>query len=393
MMVYDIKRTYNEEFYFPSNEIVSPPALMGEARPPAFVPLSKLWCGHNYLDTSTCAVFGRELELWSTDKCIKSPFPQVFFDSHNSTMKMKGIFMIVLVLAAGFSCSGATITADTVSAAYDELQTFMKANSKYLGRMVRLSKYIQLSKNKGKFTTKNLNAISVFHDCVSDACDGCINTSQDANQGLSDVQEDFAEMFDTYNALGMSRADFWALASIAAAELGAIKGGTSLPELVFRAGRVDCSESPDDSQEFEYPEADMDHDTMFAYFESHFGYNANQTVALMGAHALGVMHRGTSGYSGTFTNGAVKKLNNQYFSDMFDSSDWTESSVTTKRVTKWQWDSISEAGARLHTDFECLYKITVDSDSGAPTCTLDQCGHSDTYDLSALYATVSTYLV
>jgi len=131
----------------------------------------------------------------------------------------------------------------------------------------------------------------------------------------------------------------------------------------------------------------MDHDTMFAYFQSHFGYNANQTVALMGAHALGVMHRGVSGYSGSFTNGAVKKLDNQYFSDMFDSSDWMESSVTTKRVTKWQWDSTSDLGARLHTDFECLYKITVDSDSGAPTCTLEQCGHSDTYDLSALYAT------
>ena len=204
---------------------------------------------------------------------------------------------------------------------------------------------------------------------------------------MSDFQDDFAEIFDTYNALGMSRADFWALASIVAVELGATKGKTNLPELIFRAGRVDCSESPDDLQEFEYPDATMDHDTMFAYFQSHFGYNANQTVALMGAHALGVMHRGTSGYAGTFTNGAVKKLNNQYFADMFDSSDWIESSVTTKRVTKWQWNSVSDLGARLHTDLECLYKITVDSDSGAPTCSLDTCGHSDTYDLSALYAT------
>ena len=210
---------------------------------------------------------------------------------------------------------------------------------------------------------------------------------------MSDIQDDFADTFDTYNALGMSRADFWALASIVAVELGAKKGKTNLPELVFRAGRIDCNESPDDSQEFEYPEGNMDHDTMFAYFESHFGYNANQTVALMGAHSLGVLKRGNSGYAGTFTTGNVKRLNNQYYSDMFENSDWTESSVTTKRVTKWQWDSASDVGTRLHTDFECLYKITVDSDSGAPTCTLDQCGHSDTYDLSALYATVSTYLV
>ena len=206
--------------------------------------------------------------------------------------------------------------------------------------------------------------------------------------GLDDIQNDFAETFDTYNALGMSRADFWALASIVAVELGATKGDTSLPELIFRAGRVDCSESPDDSQEFEYPDATMDHDTMFTYFESHFGYNANQTVALMGAHALGNLHRSSSGYEGTFTDGAHKKLNNQYFSDMFDYSDWTESQV--KRTNVWQWDSTSEVGTRLHTDFECLYKVTVDSDSGASTCTLDQCGQADTYDLSVLYATVST---
>ena len=53
---------------------------------------------------------------------------------------MKGLLLITLVIIAGFSCSDATITADTVSAAYDELKTFMNANGRYLGRMVRLSK-------------------------------------------------------------------------------------------------------------------------------------------------------------------------------------------------------------------------------------------------------------
>ena len=52
-------------------------------------------------------------------------------------MKMKGIFMIVL---ACVMYSDATITADIVSAAYDELKTFLNANGKYMGRMVRLSK-------------------------------------------------------------------------------------------------------------------------------------------------------------------------------------------------------------------------------------------------------------
>ena len=48
--------------------------------------------------------------------------------------------MIVLACIA-VSYSEATITADIVSAAYDELKTFLNANGKYMGRMVRLSKY------------------------------------------------------------------------------------------------------------------------------------------------------------------------------------------------------------------------------------------------------------
>ena len=71
---------------------------------------------------------------------------------------------------------------------------------------------------------------------------------------------------------------------------------------------------------------------------------------------------------------------------MFDFSDWTESQIRKTRV--WQWDSASEVGTRLHTDFECLYQVTVDSD-GASTCTLAECGQAETYDLSLLYATVS----
>ena len=86
---------------------------------------------------NTCAVFAKK--FWSTNVIpITSPFPQTNLVSSTSTMKMKGIFMIVLVF--GLSYSDATITADIVSAAYDELKTFLNANGKYMGRMVRLSK-------------------------------------------------------------------------------------------------------------------------------------------------------------------------------------------------------------------------------------------------------------
>ena len=158
---------------------------------------------------------------------------------------------------------------------------------------------------------------------MSTSCDGCVNLDQDANNGLDEVIEALEEVYPSDQ---MSRADFWALAGIVVLEQGATNGGTDLPEIIFRTGRVDCAESPYDLQEFEYPEGNMDHDTMFSYMESHFGYTANQTVALMGAHAIGNFHNSVSSYIGTFTTGAPKDLNNRFYSDMFDST-WTELKV------------------------------------------------------------------
>ena len=42
----------------------------------------------------------------------------------------------------------------------------------------------------------------------------------------------------------------------------------------------------------------------------------------MGAHALGNLHKSASGYSGTFTDGAHRKLNNEYYSQMGCSVRW-----------------------------------------------------------------------
>ena len=215
--------------------------------------------------------------------------------------------------------------------------------------------------------------------------------NQDANLGLTDIQESWNAtdgLWTTYKAAipELSRADFWALAGIVAVERGAERGGTTLPEITFRYGRVDCADSPDDSQEFEYPDAAMDHDTMFAYMESHFGYDAQQTTAFMGAHALGNLHRSASGYEGTFTDGDHRELNNAYYSDMFDSSlTWTESQMRKTKV--WQYDAES-VGTRLHTDFELLYNIQLNDDESS-SCYLSDCGNADTYDIALEYANVS----
>lgn len=57
-----------------------------------------------------------------------------------------------------------------------------------------------------------------FHDCVG-GCDGCINQANPANAGLTNI---IAALETFYSALtvDISRADFWAIASIAAVNAG-----------------------------------------------------------------------------------------------------------------------------------------------------------------------------
>ena len=84
---------------------------------------------------------------------------------------------------------------------------------------------------------------------------------------------------------------------------------------------------------------------------------------------------------------------------MFDStSTWAEEFI--QRQSKWQWggtasDGSSRLGTRLHTDFELLYNVTVDSASQA-TCTLGSagtCGTADTFATAQAYANVSFLLL
>ena len=63
----------------------------------------------------------------------------------------------------------------------------------------------------------------VFHDCVSDACDGCINLDNDSNAGLEDIITSLDELYVGNYDDAMSRADFWAVAAIEAVNIGVRK--------------------------------------------------------------------------------------------------------------------------------------------------------------------------
>ena len=132
-----------------------------------------------------------------------------------------------------------------------------------------------------------LKFLSGFHDCVSDACDGCINIDNEENAGLAIVITYLEEVYADLQAedIQISRADFWAIAGRAAAEYGMegmpgnVDSGRVTDEYLenfegpfapFKFGRVDCPTAPYTSDIFEFPNPHMTHDEMFDWFREHF---------------------------------------------------------------------------------------------------------------------------
>merc|ERR1719483_1265252 len=66
----------------------------------------------------------------------------------------------------------------------------------------------------------------------------------------------------------------------------------------FEIGRTDCSD-PDSFEEF--PDA---HHAPFQFFEDNFGFNADETTILFGAHTLGRAQLGNSGTKFDSTHGS-----------------------------------------------------------------------------------------
>jgi hypothetical protein len=143
-----------------------------------------------------------------------------------------------------------------------------------------------------------------FHDCVPNGaaggCDGCVNlVSHTENNGLKIAIQSLAPIVTSLEnqKLGISRADLWAYAALVAAE----HSQTSLSFTdSFQVGRKNCetvgtcsskdpivcaSNGPDQATDF--PSTDVTTHGLLTFMSEHFGFNAIQTVAIMGAHSIG----------------------------------------------------------------------------------------------------------
>lgn len=130
--------------------------------------------------------------------------------------------------------------------------------------------------------------------------------SYGANAGLK-FARDFLEPIKQKHPW-ITYADLWTLASVVAIEE---MGGPKIP---WRPGRSDYADSKKTAPDGRLPNAALAHDHIRAIFYR-MGFNDQEIVALLGAHALGRAHSDRSGYSGpwtfspiTFNNGFYKAL-------------------------------------------------------------------------------------
>ena len=125
-------------------------------------------------------------------------------------------------------------------------------------------------------------------------------------EALESVVQDHEDL-----ALGFSRADIWALAALVGADVSQRR-----PLVDFSLetiGRINCEDAGNPCLDFdnevtpctpergphrELPLADITTADLFHFFSSEFGFNVQETVALMGAHTIGVLTRENSGFDG-----------------------------------------------------------------------------------------------
>jgi len=234
-----------------------------------------------------------------------------------------------------------------------------------------------------------------FHDCVG-GCDGCLNVDNPSNAGLADLVADLDAVYleNGYDTV-LSRADLWALAGIYAVDKGiefandacsAEECAVPASGLVFQWGRQDCSTAPYTEDDKGLPAATLDHGGVMEFFQGEFGFDANETVALLGAHTLGRASSANSGFNGAWISGQTSQFNNEYYKKLSDASlTWQHrDSGSDASTPHWQWTAQGVA-FMINADVALYKDIQVDAD-GQSSCDFDTCEPADTAEVVEAFA-------
>jgi len=230
-----------------------------------------------------------------------------------------------------------------------------------------------------------------FHDCVG-GCDGCLNVNNPDNAGLADLVDSLDTVYTTngYDTV-LSRSDFWALAGVYAVDKtielnndDCDEDDCAVPDsgLVFQWGRTDCDTAPHTDVDVHLPSALLNHSSVITFFANEFGFDENETVALLGAHTLGRASTDNSGFSGTWIVGEANFFNNEYYKKLVDSGlTWRHRDAGTDN---WQWNVQGEV-FMLNVDVALYKDILVDS-VGESSCDFTTCADAPTATVVEAFA-------
>jgi len=176
-----------------------------------------------------------------------------------------------------------------------------------------------------------------FHDCVG-GCDGCVEVHEEENFGLElpmDVLEDVVQDFARN---GISRADIWALAAMTACQKAQPNNNDAIRFPMIHFGRRDCGSNPKDGPSRDIPDMNTGTRELFTFFEDEFGFDIEETVAIMGAHTLGRLateNSGVDGPSGWLLN--PDDLDNEYYAELIGGDDPDDDlvDVLVNRAPAW----------------------------------------------------------
>ncbi|CAE7034834.1 APX1 [Symbiodinium sp. CCMP2592] len=156
---------------------------------------------------------------------------------------------------------------------------------------------------------------------------------------------------------GISRADLWAFAGMVAVEHGILLNNLACQKLdlddtagilsqchprvgepdcevaaprpfTFASGRKDCIPDPTVDRPYKtfkkelHPDPNANASVTLNYFKRDFGFNARETVAILGAHTLGRVHNTISLFQYTWKTRSAMLFNNGYFRNLASKEDW-----------------------------------------------------------------------
>ena len=175
------------------------------------------------------------------------------------------------------------------------------------------------------------------------------------NRGLEGIFTEVNNLYDQeFNDTGMSRADFYALASIVAVRIASdeqdcmqlrLPPGCDkpVPDMTIRYGRTDCATSPNSPLDSGFPDAHRDLDHVMEIFRDGMGMTERQVVALIGAHTMGMATPRNSGFQGPWAP-PTDRFDNAFFRTLVsNNSEWHQSELNFPDAPegvnpRFQWD-------------------------------------------------------